>query len=64
MSRILGKFGASNRRMLTDPQNLVFKDEHLYESPAFQLVFERPSTHVEFNETLLDEAEVYIFLWL
>ncbi|CAG9537664.1 unnamed protein product [Cercopithifilaria johnstoni] len=55
--RILGKFGASNRKMLTDPQNLVFKDEHSFESAAFQLVFERPSAHVAFNETLSDGAQ-------
>uniref|UniRef100_A0A0R3RGM5 Non-specific serine/threonine protein kinase n=1 Tax=Elaeophora elaphi TaxID=1147741 RepID=A0A0R3RGM5_9BILA len=55
--RILGKFGASNRKMLTDPQNLVFKDEHSFELPAFKLVFERPSTHVEFNETLSDGSQ-------
>ncbi|VDK69125.1 unnamed protein product, partial [Onchocerca ochengi] len=56
--RILGKFGASNRKMLMDPQNLVFKDEHSFESPAFQLVFERaPTSHVEFNETLSYETQ-------
>ncbi|VDK71443.1 unnamed protein product [Litomosoides sigmodontis] len=55
--RILGKFGASNRKMLTDPQNLVFKDEHSFDSPAFQLVFERPSTQVEFNEILSDGTQ-------
>ncbi|KAL3994636.1 FAT domain family protein [Acanthocheilonema viteae] len=55
--RILGKFGASNRKMLTDPQNLVFKEENLFESPAFQLVFERPSAQIEFSETLSDETQ-------
>ncbi|VDO30599.1 unnamed protein product [Onchocerca flexuosa] len=56
--RILGKFGASNRKMLMDPQNLVFKDEHSFESPTFQLVFERASTsHVEFSETLSKDIQ-------
>ncbi|KAK6104161.1 FAT domain family protein [Brugia pahangi] len=55
--RILGKFGASNRKMLMDPQNLVFKEEHSFESPAFQLIFERASSHAEFNETLPDETQ-------
>lgn len=39
--RILGKFGASNRKMLIDPQALTYREEHLFESPAFQLVFGR-----------------------
>ncbi|EJD75551.1 FAT domain-containing protein [Loa loa] len=55
--RILGKFGASNRKMLMDPQNLVFKDEHSFELPAFRLVFERASTRIEFNETLSDGSQ-------
>ncbi|KAM3719228.1 Transformation/transcription domain-associated protein [Dirofilaria immitis] len=56
--RILGKFGASNRKMLIDPQNLVFKDEHSFESPAFQLVFRRPSSaHFGFSETLTNETQ-------
>ncbi|MCP9261857.1 Transformation/transcription domain-associated protein [Dirofilaria immitis] len=55
---ILGKFGASNRKMLIDPQNLVFKDEHSFESPAFQLVFRRPSSaHFGFSETLTNETQ-------
>lgn len=59
--RILGKFGASNRKMLMDPQNLVFKDEHSIGLPAFQLVFERASTHTEFGEIILDGTQVLVF---
>ncbi|VDN32773.1 unnamed protein product [Gongylonema pulchrum] len=47
----MGKFGGSNRKMLADAQQLYYREEHLFDSPAFRLAFERsPPASLVMNE--------------
>ncbi|VDN34574.1 unnamed protein product [Gongylonema pulchrum] len=41
----------SNRKMLADAQQLYYREEHLFDSPAFRLIFERsPPASLVMNE--------------
>ncbi|VDM94952.1 unnamed protein product [Thelazia callipaeda] len=59
--RILGKFGAANRKVLIDPQNLAYRDNCEAASPAFKLVYQRSaSAYVAYNQPSVDGAQTTI----